>query len=247
MAAGTAAARPGAPYHRAVLIAEDLLLLLTNDATGRPEADSVKLPHALAGAVLLELALAGKVDVAGENARVKPGRLVVADGSTTGDAVLDAALATVAEREGKKPQDVVGKLHNGLRDRLYERLAERGILRRERDKVLGLFPRTSWPAAERAHEQRVRAAIADTLVRSRPPEPRIGALLSLLVAIDAVTKVVDPHAYGIERRELKRRAKSIVEQNWTAEAVRKAVEAVNAATTAAVVGGTVAATVGGSC
>lgn len=230
-------------YSRDVLIAEDLLLLLTHDTSGRPQADSVKLPHALAGAVLLELAMAGKVDVAGANARVKAGRLIVTDASPTGDEILDAALTTIRQREGKKPQDVVGKLHKGLRDKLYERLAERGILRRERDKVLGLFPRTSWPAGDALHEQQVRAAIAATLGGDgREIEARIGALISLLSAIDAVTKVVDPNAYGIEKRELKRRAKAVAEQTWASEAVRKAVAAVNSTMTAAVVGASVVAT-----
>lgn len=232
---------PRATYHRNVLIAEDLLLLLTDDATGRPQADSVKLPHALAGAILLELALAGKVDVAGDNARVKAGRLVVTDASPTGDAVLDEALATIGEREGKKPQDVLGKLQKGLRDKLYERLADRGILRREQDKILGLFPRTSWPAGDQAHEQHVRAAIAEALVHGRQAEPRIGAVISLLSAVDAVTKVVDPNAYGLEKRELKRRAKDVAEQTWASEAVRKAVDAVNTAMTIAIVTGSTAA------
>lgn len=232
----------GGAYHRNVLIAEDLLLLLTDDVTGRPQADSVKLPHALAGAVLLELAMAGKVDVAGDSARVKAGRLVVTDASPTGDEILDEALATIREREGKKPQAVLSKLHKGLRDKLYERLAERGILRGERDKVLGLFPRTSWPAGDVLHEQQVRAAISATLGGDgREIEARIGALISLLSAIDAVTKVVDPHAFGIEKRELKRRAKSIAEQNWASEAVRKAVAAVNTTTTMAIVAGSTAA------
>lgn len=224
------------------MIAEDLLLLLTDDATGRPQADSVKLPHALAGALLLELALAGKVDVAGDNARVKAGRLVVTDASPTGDEILDEALATIREREGKKPQAVLSKLHKGLRDKLYERLADRGILRREQDKILGLFPRTSWPAGDQAHEQRVRAAIAEAVVHGRQAEARTGALISLLSAIDAVTKVVDPNAYGIGKRELKRRAKAVAEQTWASEAVRKAVEAVNSTMTAAVIGASVTAT-----
>ncbi len=215
-----------------MLIAEDLLLLLTDDETGRPQADSVKLTHALAGAVLLELALVGKVDVAERNARVKAGRLIVTDASPTGDAVLDAALATIRDREGKKPQDVLGKIQKGLRDSLYERLAERGILRRERDKILGLFPRTSWPAADQAHEQRVHAAIADALRHARQAEPHIGGLISLLSAIDKATKVVDPKAHGIERRELKRRAKAVEEQSWAAAAVRKAVETATASTAA---------------
>lgn len=220
-----------------MLIAEDLLLLLTDDATGRPQADSVKLTHALAGAILLELALGGKVDVAGRNARVKAGRLIVTDATPMGDHILDEALATMGALEGKKPQDVLGKVQKGLRDRLYERLADRGILRREQNKILGLFPRTSWPAADQAHEQRIHATITEALGHGRQAEPRIGALISLLSAIDEATKVVDARAHGIEKRELKRRAKAIEKQSWAAEAVREAVDAANTSSAMAAMSG----------
>lgn len=226
-----------------MLIAEDLLLLLTDDTTGRPQTDSVKLPLALAGAVVVELALLGKVEVAGPGARVKAGRILITDPSPTGDAILDAALAVLVEREGKRPQQVLPKLHKDLRDSLYVRLATRGVIRREQGKILGLFPRTSWPANDVLHEQRVRADIAAMLTAGRRVESRTGALISLLSAIDAVPKVVDANAYGFEKRELKKRAKALAEHDWTSEAVRKAVAAVASATSAAVAASSSAAAV----
>ncbi len=226
-----------------MLVAEDLLLLLTDDSTGRPRADSVKLPLALAGAVVLELAMVGKVDVAGRGERVKSGRIIIRDPSPTGDDILDDALAVLIDREGKRPQDVLTKLHKGLRDRLYIRLADRGVVRREHGKILGLFPRTSWPANDTLHEQQIRADLAGTLAEGRGIAPRTGALISLLSAIDAVTKVVDPNAYGVEKRELKRRATAVAEQDWASDAVRKAVAAVAAATTGAVVAASATAAV----
>lgn len=224
-----------------MLIAEDLLLLLTDDTSGRPQADSVKLPLALAGAVVLELALLGKVDVAGPGARVKAGRLLITNPDPTGDDILDAGLAALVDREGKRPQDVLRKVHKGLRDSLYARLAARGVLRAEQGKILGLFPRMSWPANDVQHEQQVRADLAAALTDGHRVDPRTGALISLLSAIDAVPKVVDPGAYGAQKRELKHRAKAIAEQDWASEAVRKAVAAVAAATSAAVIAGSAAA------
>jgi hypothetical protein len=55
-------------------------------------------------------------------------------------------------------------------------------------------------------------------------------------ALNAVTTVFDVR----DRRAARRRAKEIAEGNWAATAVRKAVEAVYAATTAAVVASTAA-------
>ena len=78
-----------------MLIAEDLLLLLTADDTGKLAADSTNTDMALGGALLAELALTERVDIAGPDERVREGRLVVRDASPTGDSVLDEALATV--------------------------------------------------------------------------------------------------------------------------------------------------------
>jgi hypothetical protein len=63
-------------------------------------------------------------------------------------------------------------------------------------------------------------------------------LVSLLVAVDAASKVVPSD----DRRAVKRRAREVAGGEWAGGAVRKAIEAVNAAVTAAVV---VAASSGG--
>ena len=67
-----------------MLIAEDLLLLVTADDTGKLSADTTNTDVALGGALLAELALAHRVDVAGPDERVREGRLVVRDASPTG-------------------------------------------------------------------------------------------------------------------------------------------------------------------
>ena len=61
-----------------MLLAEDLLLLLTDDASGRLSAPAAQVDAALGGANLLELALMNKVDLAGEQDQGRPGRIIVA-------------------------------------------------------------------------------------------------------------------------------------------------------------------------
>lgn len=216
-----------------MLIAEDLLLLLTDDSTGKPTVDSTKLPFGLAGAVLLELALARRVDVAGPGEPVRAGRLVVRDASPTGDPVLDEALRRVAAAGPKKPESVLNALGKGLREELYGRLVARGILRAEEGRVLGIFPTHRWPAQDVEHEARVRAGLRDVLVDGRTPSDREVALVSLLSALDQVPNAVGP--VDVPRGELKRRAKVVAAGSMAGDAVRKAVDAVTAATTAALV------------
>jgi hypothetical protein len=79
-----------------MLLAEDLLLLVTDDATGRlsvsGELAAGELVDAgLAGANLVELTLLGKVDISGEQDQGRRGRIIVRDPSPPGDEVLDAS------------------------------------------------------------------------------------------------------------------------------------------------------------
>ncbi|ONI72013.1 GPP34 family phosphoprotein [Kribbella sp. ALI-6-A] len=227
-----------------MLIAEDLLLLLYDDESGKPLAGSPGLDYALAGAVVVELTLLGKVDISGEGEDVKPGRLKVLDASPTGDPLLDERLAMLADKAGKKPKDVMGKLSKKLRDPLLRRLAERGILEESEGKVLGLFPVTRWPAKDAQHEGDVRAALENVLKLGTRPDERTGALIALLSALDVVPKVVTD---AVDRKALKRRAKEIAESDWAAAAVRRAVQDMQAAVTASiVVASTAGATSGGS-
>jgi hypothetical protein len=220
-----------------MLLAEDLLLLLVDDATGKPLTDGTKLDHAIAGALLLELALQGKVDVtATREENLRKGRLVVRDPSPTGEAILDEALTLISDKQGKKPESVIGPLKKGLRERLLSGLAERGVLRRDQGKILGIFPTTKWPAEDSRHEDALRSRLHGVLVSGLTPDNRSGALISLLSAIDVVPKIVD----SPDRRAVKRRAKEVAEGAWAADAVRRAVEAVNAATVATIAATTAA-------
>ena len=138
-----------------MLIAEDLLLLLTDDETGKLVASAGEVDVALGGALLVELTLMQRLDLAGPSEQVRKGHLVVRDASATSDPLLDEALAMAGEKQGKKPHNVVTALGKRVRVRLYDRLVGRGLLRAESGKVLGIFPRNHWPAQDATHEDSV--------------------------------------------------------------------------------------------
>jgi hypothetical protein len=74
-------------------------------------------------------------------------------------------------------------------------------------------------------------------------DAKSGALISLLLAIRALPKVVDPSSTGQSKRELTANAKRIAEGDWAAKAARQAIDSINAAVIAAT---TSAAVAGGS-
>ncbi len=231
-------------YVGGMLIAEDLLLLLYDDETGKPITGSPGLDYALAGAVLIELTLLGKTDITTAGDGSKPGRLKVLDAAPTGDAILDERLAFVAANPGKRPKDQLGRLSKKLRDQLLAQLAQRGVLEAGEGKILGLIPVPRWPAKDARHEAEVRSRLESVLKVGTTPDERTGALIALLSALNVVPKVVTD---AVDKKALKQRAKDIAESDWAADAVKKAVAEMQAAITAAVVvASTSAATAGSS-
>ena len=216
-----------------MLLAEDLLLLVTDDASGRLAVPGMQADAGLGGANLVELTLLGHVDIAGEQDQGRPGRIIVRDPSPPGDDVLDAALQTLAARPGSKPSAVIRPLGKNLRPVLYQRLAASGVLRAGHGRALGIFPTRTWPAQDPSHEAEVRQLVTQALVQPGAPDERTAALIALLHALKCEHKVVDPRLYQMSRRQLRARAAEIAQGNWASEAVRKAIDQALAAVAAA--------------
>ncbi|MCW2819725.1 MAG: hypothetical protein JWR42_2512 [Marmoricola sp.] len=224
------------------LIAEDLLLLLLEDESGKLR-HTTYLDAGIGGALLVELATTGQVDVRRGSGFWSRATVVPVPGApAVTDPVLADALAVIGEK-ARPAQDLVTRLGKRRREPLLQRLAERGVLRREDDAVLGLFPRTRWPVVDRHHEDDVRRALADALVRGIDPAPRTSALVSLLSALDLAAKVVDHE--GLSSGQVRKRARAIAEGDWAAKGVKDAVAAAQAAVAAAVMVSTTAATSSG--
>ncbi|HEY8583389.1 MAG TPA: GPP34 family phosphoprotein [Capillimicrobium sp.] len=215
-----------------MLIAEELLLIALDDASGKEALSSSgygMLDYALAGALLLDLSLA-------EALEVRDGK-VQATGASA-DPLLADALAAV--RESGKPRAAkhwvqrLPKALKPMRARIAERLVEAGVLREERSKVLGLFSRTRYPEADPAPERELRARLEQTLVTGADPDPRTALLVSLLVPLDLVGKVVPKEAH----RHARRRAKEVADQGVVGTGLERVVQDMQAAVMVSVIAAT---------
>ena len=219
-------------------LAEEFLLL-AYDEDGTPLTDGTHLDNGLGGALLLELALAGRVDVVDK-------RVVVLDPGATGDLLADEALARIdAEPKARKPGHWVTKLSKRARPRILEKLVGDGVLTVEKDRVLWVFPRTKYPSANGeppAVEAEARRRMRDAILGSGPVEPRTAALCALVAATELDREVLR----GLDRKRVKTRLKEIGEGAWAAQAVRKTIEEIQAAVMIAIVASTTAATAGSS-
>lgn len=221
---------PGWCHGGHVLIAEDLLLLLLDDETGRATA-SQELPAALGGALLVELALAGVVEVEPKQGLFGSATVHRPGGEQPGDPVLGAALDVVEEKP-RSAQKLVERLSKGLKETLAERQVERGVLERRDDKVLGLFPRTTWPARDATYEASLRRRLEAVLTSAQQPDERTAAVLAMLSAIDQAHKVLD-HP-GTSNADVRRRAQQVADGAWAAVAVKDSVQAAQMAAVAAI-------------
>jgi Golgi phosphoprotein 3 (GPP34) len=219
-------------------LAEELLLL-AYDEDGTPLTDGTHLDNGLGGAVLLELALAGRIDVEDK-------RVVVLDRRTVGEPLADEALAKIsAEPRGRKPGHWVTRLARQARPHVLQKLVADGVLTVEKDRVLWVFPRTKYPsasgrlpAAEAAARQRMR----DAILGAAAVQPHTAALCAL-VAATGLDRVVFA---DLDRKRVEARLKELGEGSWAADAVRKSIEEIQTAIMVAIVASTTAATAGSS-
>ena len=198
----------------ATLIAEDLLLLLLDDESGKL-TNATFLDAGLGGALLVELALGEHVEVVtggGLWARAKVRPTVAAAPS---DPVLAEALALVAEKERDRPGPRGSPGQEAPRAVARASRARRDPPAQD-DRVLGVIPRRRWPAVDGAHETDVRRRLGDALLRGITPEERTAALIAVLSSMDLAHKVVDPD--GLPRRQVKARAKEVADGDWAAKA-----------------------------
>lgn len=221
-----------------MLIAEDLTLLLLDDAKGTWLLDSSHRGPVLAGAVLTELVLAGRLQPEpGESGR-EPGpkaKLVVVDDSPAGDPVLDAALQRIGARRPSRADALLGPVGKGLEEELVARLTAAGAITPRQDKVLLIFPRTTHPAADPTAERSVRDRVASALRGGRADDQRTAALVALLSVSGVLPKVVDPAAVGLDKRGLEKAGKAVAEDDRIAGGVKHALASVDAAVMTAVI------------
>ena len=214
---------------------EELLLLALRDREGSVVSSaSQALPFGLAGAVLLELSLQDRIVLEG-------GKFIVRNTTPTGNDIFDEALAKIrASKKTHKPSYWVSKL-SGLRklkDRLLDRLAMQGILRREAHKVLWVFPTQRYPTLSGGPEMKRRELIRSAILHRVEPDERTGILISLVSACNLVNEIFSKE----ERKAAQKRVKEIAQGEAVGKAVSDAVAGVRAAVAAGIAASMIAST-----
>lgn len=209
---------------------EEIMLLALHDEKGTTGLESM-YQYAIGGAALAELLMRERIRI--DTSRKK--QVGVINAKPLGDPLLDECLTKLVEaRKPAAAQTWVARFAGvkNLKHLLAERLCDRGILRADKDKVMLLFSRRTYPEIDPEPEQalveRLRQAI---FTENNHLDPRTVVLVALANSASLLNNVFDKK----DLKARKDRIARVVEGDAMAEATKEAIEAVQAAIMVAVI------------
>jgi len=197
--------------------AEEFLLLALSDSKGGfvrepPE----RFENALAGAILMDLALMNRIDTDLEH-------LILIDGSPSGDPLLDEVLALIRKFPDSKStaywiEEI--RYHIGeFRDHIVQRLIDRGMLKKEEKKLLGIIPQKFYAVPQGAEAREVRERLRTTILSDDIPDPRDVLLISLMVSCNLIDRLFSRQ----ERETVLERIDRVAQMDLIGQAVYKTI------------------------
>ena len=206
-----------------MLIVEELFLLVRRD-DGRPEAWSTPRGYGIAAAVITDLVLAERITLSDDD---KDPRMTVLAPGPVGHPALDAAMARLEQRDGKKLSTLVtdGKLD--VEAQVADALADAGIVGIEEKRALGLVP-AKYPVVDPEPERRTREQLRVVLAGGTP-RTEDATLLAILQGLGIASTVLKDEKGTLGRRDLARRIEEVTAEVAAGDAVARAVSSVNVA------------------
>ena len=156
---------------------EEILLLLLDDESGKlARFRDWSLRYAMAGGVLMELALEHRVDS-------DLNKLVLVDDTPTGNAMLDRVLVEIAaskeETQVRHWIDQISGYGDEIREIALDQLVQKGILKRQEELLLWVFKSRTYPQVDDKPEREVKLRIMEVLFSDIVPDPRDVVIICL--------------------------------------------------------------------
>lgn len=195
-------------------IAEDLFLLLVDNASAQPGLDRARRGRVLSGAVLLDLAHACRIRPAMAGEPVETGRLVALSVPGPMDPVVAPAFELLRQQP-LRPATAVKRLSKHIEANLAGYLEYIGQIRRVRLHSRRFGDLYAWPLTDRERVGYARSALLAALFDRRPPAPPTAAIISLLHAVDGLGALLSLNDRGW--RWVHARAGEIASGSWVDE------------------------------
>jgi hypothetical protein len=212
-------------------IAEELFLLLLDNASARPGLDRLRRQRVLSAAVLLDLAHACRIRPTVPGETVPTGRLIALEGPDLADPVSGPALKLLLRRP-LTPSVAVARLRRGTEQNLARQLEWTGEIRRTRLHSRRVSSPYAWPLTDRRRVIQARSALLSALFDRRSPAPATAAIISLLHAVDGLGALLSLNDRGWHW--VHDRAGEIASGSWVEEFDARLPEVNLAVTTSAV-------------
>ncbi|MDT5241903.1 MAG: hypothetical protein QOD97_4101 [Mycobacterium sp.] len=195
-------------------IAEDLFLLLLDNASAQPALGRDRRERLLAAAVLLDLAYACRIRPAVPGDPTQAGRLLALAAAGPGDPVAEPAFQLL-QRRPLRPDAAVSKLRKATQGGVALHLERLGQIRRVRLPSKRFRTPYAWPLTNRDRVGRARGELLSALFDRRPPTPTTAGIVSLLHAADGLGALFSLNDRGW--RWVHTRASEIASGSWVNE------------------------------
>jgi hypothetical protein len=212
-------------------IAEDLFLLLLDNASAQPALEKSRRARVLSAAVLLDLAHACRIRPAMAGEPVERGKLVALSVPGAMDPIAEPAFQLL-QQQPLRPATAVKMLSRHTENDVILHLEQTGQIRRIRLQSKRFTHSHAWPLTNRLRVGNARAALLAALFDRRPPTPSTAGIISLLHAVDGLGALLSLNDRGW--RWVHARAGEIASGSWVDE-YPTALPEVNLAVTASAV------------
>lgn len=208
-------------------VAEEIYLLALDDVRGvlKPLPVSA-LDYALAGAVLMELALRNRID-----SDLSSMRIISAD--PTGDPLLDDALNKIRRKPDPQPTsfwlEQFADESERIEERVLERLIGKGILKQENKRILWVFAVRRYPVIDDRESKEVRSRLRDLIMGDEIPDPRDAILICLANACRLLDDMFTAKEYKLVRSRITDLSRLDLIGQEMSRAIRSIEQAMNAA------------------
>ena len=178
---------------------EEITLLLLHDDDGKfAHVPTWSLNYALAGGVLMDLAMENRIDTDLDH-------LILVDATPTGDPLLDPTLADIAAGEKHDARywvEQTAERAESIQEEALSRLISLGVLERQEDRFLWVFRSRRYPMIDGQAEREVKLRIMGVLFSDEIPDPRDIVIICLADACGIFKEL-------LSRRELEQAAARI--------------------------------------
>jgi len=197
--------------------AEEVVLLTLDDRDG----SFIPIPEwsmqcALAGSVLMDLALENRIDTDLDS-------LILVDKAPVGNPLLDPTLRRIAEsvetHNSRYWVEATAAHADDIRETALARLVEAGILKREEDRFLWVFRSRRYPIIDGKAEQEVKLRIMSVLLSDKIPDPRDVVIIGLADACGIFSELLSAR----ELRSARARIDQVRKLDLIGQAVAKSI------------------------